>query len=78
LSSHVPTYVDLCCGIVGMVALPGIKVRNYWGVVVGDVPVKHMGEHFLGDIVVEFLNLFPNVAQECVAGPATDHHDKKN
>jgi hypothetical protein len=80
LSSHVPTYVDSCRGIVGMVALPGIEVRDCWGGVVGDVPVKHVGvgEHFLGDIVVEFLNLFPNVAQECVTGPATNHHDKTN
>jgi hypothetical protein len=61
-----------------MVALHGIEVRNCLGGVVGDVPVKHVGEHFLGDIVVEFLDLFLNVAQECIAGPATDHHDKKN
>jgi hypothetical protein len=74
LSSHVPTYVDSCHGIVGIVALPGIEVRNCWGGVVGDEPVKHVGENFLGDIVVEFLDLFPNVAQECVAGPATDNH----
>ncbi len=78
MSSHVPTYVDLCRGIVGTVALPGIEVRNCWGGVVGDLSVKHVGEHFLGDIVVEFLDLFPNVAQECIAGPAIDHHDKKN
>ncbi len=61
-----------------MVALPGIKVRNCWGGVVGDVPVKHVGGHFLGDIVVELLDLFPNVAQQCVARPATNHYDKKN
>jgi hypothetical protein len=49
LSSHVPTYVDLCLGIVGMVALPGIKVGNCWGCVIGNVTVKHVGEHFLRD-----------------------------
>ncbi len=63
-----------------MVALSGIEARNYWllGRCSWDVPVKHVGEHFLGDIVVEFLDLFPNVAQECIAGPETNHHDKKN
>jgi hypothetical protein len=78
LSSHVPTYVDLCLGIVGMVVLPGIKVGDYWGCVVGIVPVKHVGEHFSRDIVVEFLDLFLNVVQERIAGPATNHHDEKN
>jgi hypothetical protein len=78
LSSHVPTYVDLCLGIVGIVALPGIKVGDCWGCVVKIVPVKHVGEHFSRDVMFEFLDLFPNVAQECVAGPATDHHDEKN
>jgi hypothetical protein len=41
------------------------------------MPVKHVGEHFLGDVVVEFLDLFPNVTQEGVAGPATNHHDEE-
>ena len=33
---------------------------------------------FLGDIMVEFLDLLLNVAQERIAGPATNHHDEKN
>ena len=61
-----------------MVALPGIEVRNCWGDVVGDVPVKHVGEHFLGDIVVEFLNLLLNVAKESIARSATYHHDEED
>jgi hypothetical protein len=32
---------------------------------------------FLRDVVVEFLNLFLNVAQERVTGPATNHHNEK-
>jgi hypothetical protein len=78
LSSHVPTYVDSCLGIVGAIALPGIEVGNCWGCVVWDVSVKHVGEHFLGEVMVEFLDLFPNVMQEGVAGPATTHHDEEN
>ena len=78
LPSRVPPYVVSCLCIVRVIALPGIEIGNCWGYVVGDMPVKHVGEHFWGDIMVEFLNLFPNVAQECVAGPATNHHDKKN
>jgi hypothetical protein len=77
LSSHVPTYVDSCLSIVRMVALPGIEVGNCWGCVVGNVPVEHVGEHFLRDVVVEFFDLFPNVAQEHNAGLATNHHDEK-
>ncbi len=67
-------YIDSSRGIVRMVALSGIKVGNCWGGVVGDVHVKHVGEHFLGDIVVEFLDLLSNVAKERIARPATDHH----
>ncbi len=37
-----------------------------------------MGEHFLGNIVVEFFTLLLNVTQEGIAGPATNHHDKEN
>ncbi len=59
--------------------MPGIEVVNYWGGIVANAPVEHIvDEHFLGDIVVGFLDLFSNVAQECIAGPATDHHHKKN
>ncbi len=76
--SPVPPYIDLSHGIVGMVALSGIKVGNCWGGVVGDVPVKHVGEHFLGDIVVEFLNLLLNVAKESIARSATYHHDEED
>jgi hypothetical protein len=74
LSSHVPTYTDLCLGIVGVIAFLGLRLE-IWGGVVGDVAVKPVGEHFLRDIVFEFLDLFPNVTQEGVAGPATNHHD---
>jgi hypothetical protein len=70
LSSLVPPYVDLGRGIVGMVALSGIEVGKCWGGVVGDVPVEHVGEHLAGDIVVEFLDLLPNVAKESIARPA--------
>ncbi len=28
--------------------------------------------------MVEFIDLFLNVVQEHIAGPVTDHHDKKN
>jgi hypothetical protein len=34
-----------------------------------------MGYHFLQNIVVEFVDLFANVSQEGIAGPATNHHD---
>ena len=57
--------------------LPGIKVRDCWGCVVGYVPVEHVGDHFAGDIVVEFFDLFSNVAQKGIAGLATNHHDEK-
>jgi hypothetical protein len=50
-----------------MIALPGIKVRDCWGCV-----------DFVGDAVVEFLDLFSNVAQKGVAGPAINHHDEKH
>ncbi len=62
MSSLVPPYVDSSRGIVWMVALSGIKVGNCWGGLVRDVPVKHVGEHFTGDIVVEFLDLLLDVA----------------
>ncbi len=78
MSSPVPPYVDSSRGIVGMVALSGIKVGNCWGGVVGDVPVKHVSEHLPGDIVVEFLDLLPNVAKESIARPSTDHHDEED
>jgi hypothetical protein len=79
LSSHVPPYVSLCLDIVRMVALPGIKVtRDCWGCVVGYAPVEHAGDHFAGDIVFEFFDMFSNVAQKDVAGPATNHHDEKH
>ncbi len=58
--------------------MPGIKVRDCWGCVVGYVPVEHAGDHFAGDVMVEFIDLFSNVAQKGVAGPATDHHDEKH
>jgi hypothetical protein len=58
LSSHDPTYVDLCLDIVRAIAMLGIEVGNCWKCVVGDVPVKPEVEHFSGDVVVEFLHLF--------------------
>jgi hypothetical protein len=61
-----------------MVALPRIKVRDFWGCVVGYVPVEHVGDHFVGDVVVEFFNLFSNTVQKGVAGPVTNHHDEKH
>jgi hypothetical protein len=62
-----------------MVALPGIEVRGCWGCVVGYVPVEHVGaDHVAGDVVLEFFDLFSNVAQKGIAGPATDHHDEKH
>jgi hypothetical protein len=61
-----------------MVVLPGIEVRDCWGCVVGYVPVEHVGDCFAGDIVVEFFDLFPNVAQKGIAGLATNHHDEKH
>jgi hypothetical protein len=64
LSSHVPPYVSLCLNVVRMVVMPGIKVRDCWGCVVGYVPVEHVGDHFAGDVVVEFFDLFSNVAQK--------------
>jgi hypothetical protein len=57
---------------------PPMLIRDCWGGVVGDVPVKHVGEHFMGDIVVEFLDLLLNVAKESIARPATDHHDEED
>ncbi len=76
--SHVPLYVFLCLNVLRIIALPGIEVRDCWGCVVGYVPVEHVGDHFVGDVVVEFFDLFSNVAQKGVAGPATDHHDEKH
>jgi hypothetical protein len=70
LLSPVPTYVDSGRGIVRMVVLSGIEVGNCLGGVVGDVPVKHVSEHLPGVIVVEFFDLFPNVAKESIAGPS--------
>ncbi len=35
-------------------------------------------KHFLGNAVVEFFNLLPNVMQEGIAGPVTNHHDEEN
>ena len=60
-----------------MVALSGIEVENCWGCVVGDMPVEHVGERFSGNVVVEFFNLLPDVMQEGVAGPATNHQMRK-
>jgi hypothetical protein len=60
-----------------MVALPGIKVRDCWGCVVGYVPVEHVGDHFAGDVGGEISDLFSNVEQKGIAGPATNHHDEK-
>ncbi len=70
MSNHVPTYVSLCLGVVGIAALPGIKVRDCWECVVGDVPVEYVGDHFAGDVVVEFPDLFLDVAQKGVTGLA--------
>ncbi len=61
-----------------MVALPGIKVRDCWGCVVEYVTVEHVISHFAGDVVVEFFDLFPNVAQKGVTGPAANHNDEKH
>jgi hypothetical protein len=61
-----------------MVALPGIGVRDCWGCVVRYVPLEHVGDHFVGDVVVEFFDLFSNEAQKGIAGPVTDHHDEKH
>jgi hypothetical protein len=61
-----------------MVALPGIKVRDCWGCIVGCVPVEYVGDHFAGDAVVEFFDSFLNVAQKGFTGPATNHHDEKH
>jgi hypothetical protein len=47
-----------------MVALFGIDMGNRLGGVVGDVPAKHVSEHLLGDVVVEFFDLLPNVARK--------------
>jgi hypothetical protein len=58
--------------------LSGIKVGNCWGCVVGDVPVEHVDEHFLGNVVAEFFNLLLDVMQEGAAGTATNHHDEEN
>jgi hypothetical protein len=40
--------------------------------------VEHVGDHFAGDIMLESFDLFLNVAQKGVAGPATNHHDEKH
>jgi hypothetical protein len=40
--------------------------------------VKHVSEHLSGDIVVEFFDLFPNVAKEGIAGPSANHHDEED
>ncbi len=64
--SHVSPYVSLCLNIVRMVALPGIEVRDCWGCVVGYMPVEHAGDHFAGDVVVEFFDLIFNLVQKGV------------
>ena len=28
--------------------------------------------------MIEFFDLFSDVSEECVAGPASDHHDEEN
>jgi hypothetical protein len=78
LLSHVPPYVSLCLDVVRMAALPGIEVRDCWGCVIGYVSVEHVSDHFAGDVLVEFFDLFSNVAQKGVAGSATNHHDEKH
>ncbi len=67
LSSHVPPYVSMCLDVVRMLALPEIEVRDCWGCVVGYVPVEHEGDHFAGDVMVEFFDLFSDTAQKGVA-----------
>ncbi len=53
-------------------------MRGCWGCVVGYVPVEYASDNFAGDVVVEFFDLFTNVAEIGVARPATDHHDEKH
>jgi hypothetical protein len=40
--------------------------------------VEHVQTYFLGNIVVEIFALLAIVAQEGVAGPATNHHDEED
>ncbi len=42
------------------------------------MPVEHVGEHVGGNVMVEFFNLLPDVTQQDIAGPATNHHDEEN
>ncbi len=73
-----PPHVSLCLDVFRMVALPGIEVKDCLGCVVGYVSVEHVGDHFAGDVLVEFVDLFLNVAQKGIAGPAADDHDEKH
>ncbi len=75
---HVPHYISLCLDFVRMLALSGVKLRDYWGCVVGYVPLEHVGDHIAGDVMIELTDLFSNVAQKGVAGQATKHHDEKH
>ena len=67
-----PPMLILVAALLGWLHCLGLRWET-----VGE-PVKHVGEHLLGNVVVEFFNLLLNVMQEGIAGPATNHHDEEN
>jgi hypothetical protein len=63
-----------CREVVMMVA--GSRVLTVAGV--GDGEKIFGDDHFAGNAGTEILNLATDVAEECIAGPAANQHDRVN
>jgi hypothetical protein len=70
----IPTKIPSRLGIVRVVALTGVfsccSRVNVW-----HVSVVSVNYHSFADVVGELLDLFSDVAEECVARPSSEHHD---
>ena len=68
------TNIFSCFGIVRVIPLARVQMGDprfkIWG-----VSVEEIFYHSPGHVVAELLDLLPDVFQESVAGPASDHHD---
>ena len=74
---QITTNISFCFGVVRMISLTRIQMR-YPGFYFRDVIKHQIFDHSFCHIVAKLFNLFSDVFEEGVAGPAAYHHDNIN
>ncbi len=73
-SSLFTSNISPCLGVVRVVSLLWIKMRDCW-VSLQNVAMKLISKHPKGDIVAKLFNLVLNVTEKGIAWSSPDHHD---